>query len=400
MAWLVPLGGGEIATVPLALRNLLDNRSRLVRSALGIAFAVFLMLVQLGFRTAFIDSTVEIIRNFDADIVLTSSTKFQFGKKAPFSRRQLYEARAVPGVASARPIYAEWTRAIWKNPYTHESYIVQVLAFDPDQPVFLFPEVQRNLEALRQPDAVMMDRRARRFLGKPRAGLESELGSRQVHIIGTFALGPDFQTDGTLIMSDRNFEKLFGGAETKTASGGAPALPDAEFGLIKVTPGAVVADVQQALRSALPSNVAVLTRQQFVDQESAFQAKYSGVGPIFGAGTMIGFVVGMMISYQVLFNDISDQLPQYATLKAIGYSTGFLVKVVLQQAVFYALVGYVPAYLLAALLLRLLGELLLLPMRVTLSIMIVSFFLTVGMCVISGLIAVRRVIQTDPAEVF
>src|ERR1700733_6792390 len=179
MTWLVPLGGAEIATVPLALRNLLDNRSRLVRSALGIAFAVFLMLVQLGFRTAFIDSTVEIIRNFDADIVLTSSTKFQFGKKAPFSRRQLYEARAVPGVASARPIYAEWTRAIWKNPYTHESYIVQVLAFDPDQPVFLFPEVQRNLEALRQPDAVMMDRRARRFLGKPRAGLESELGSRQ-----------------------------------------------------------------------------------------------------------------------------------------------------------------------------------------------------------------------------
>jgi putative ABC transport system permease protein len=177
-------------------------------------------------------------------------------------------------------------------------------------------------------------------------------------------------------------------------------LPDVEFGVIKVTPGADVVAVQRALRAALPSSVAVLTRQELVDQEAAFQAKYSGVGPIFGVGTAIGFLVGMMISYQVLFNDISDQLPQYATLKAMGYSTAYLVKVVLQQALFYALVGYLPAFLVASVLLGVLGEILLLPMRITLWIAVLSLALTLGMCVISGLIAVRRVVRADPAEVF
>jgi putative ABC transport system permease protein len=403
MALHVPLGGAEVAEVPLARRNLLDNRPRLLRSASGIGFAVFLMLMQLGFRAAFINSTIEIIKNFDADIVLTSVVKYQFGKKASFSRRQLYEARGVPGVASARPIYGEWNRSIWKNPYTHQSYAVQVLAFDPNQQVFLFPEVRRDSQALLQPDTVMVDSRSRRFIGKARAGLETELAGRKVHIIGSFVLGPDFTTDGTIIMSDRTFEKLFGiGGPTTPSSGETDLseLPDVEFGLIKVTPGADVATVQRALKSALPANVAVLTRQQLVDQESAYQAKYSGVGPIFGVGTVIGFVVGMMISYQVLFNDISDQLPQYATLKAIGYSNRYLMKVVLQQAVFYACVGYVPAFLVASGLLYILGEILLLPMRITLPIMIGSLVLTIGMCVASGLIAVRRVIRADPAEVF
>lgn len=403
MAWRIPLGVAERGAVPLAWRNLLADKSRLFRSASGIAFAVFLMLVQLAFRAAFIDSTLEIIRNLDADIVLTSSTKYQFGKKAPFSRRQLYQARGVPGVASARPIYAEWTRSTWKNPDSHQSYSVQVLGFDPQEPVFLFPEVQRESEALRQPDTVMMDSRSRRFLGTPRAGLETELARRKVQIIGSFSLGPDFTTDGTIIMSDRNFAKLFGGGGTTTVSGGMASLsdlPDVEFGIVKVTPGSDVAAVKRALKAALPSNVAVLTRQEFVDQESDFQAKYSGVGPIFGVGTVIGFVVGMMISYQVLFNDISDQLPQYATLKAMGYSSRYLVKVVLQQAVFYAFVGYLPAFLLGSVLLRILGEILLLPMRVSLSITVLSLALTLGMCIISGIIAVRRVIRADPAEVF
>jgi putative ABC transport system permease protein len=392
-----------MATVPLARRNLFHDKSRLLRSASGIGFAVFLMLVQLGFRAAFVDSTLEIIRNFDADIVLISSTKYQFAKKAPFSRRQLYQARSVTGVASARPIYGEWARSSWKNSDTGQSYSVQALGFDTEQPVFLFPEVRRQSEALRQPDTVMMDSRSRRFLGSSRAGVETELARRRVRIVDSFVLGPDFTIDGTIIMNDRNFFKLFGNGAVASVSGGQTNLsdhPDVEFGIIKVMPGNDVATVKRALKAALPSNVSILTRQELVDQEADFQAKYSGVGPIFGVGTFIGFVVGMMISYQVLFNDISDQLPQYSTLKAMGYTNRYLVKVVLQQAVFYALVGYLPAFLLGSVLLGMLGEILLLPMRITLWIAALCLALTLGMCVISGLIAVRRVIRADPAEVF
>jgi putative ABC transport system permease protein len=137
-----------------------------------------------------------------------------------------------------------------------------------------------------------------------------------------------------------------------------------------------------------------------IDKEEAYQATFSGVGPIFGVGVFIGFAVGMMIAYQILLNDIFDQLPQYATLKAMGYGNRYLVKVVLQQAMIYGIVGYVPAMLMCSILFKIVGDIVLLPMHMTPRIIAISLSLTLGMCIISALIAVRRVIQADPAELF
>ena len=117
-------------------------------------------------------------------------------------------------------------------------------------------------------------------------------------------------------------------------------------------------------------------------------------------GTIVGFVVGMLISYQVTYTDLSDQLPQYATLKAIGYRTGYLLRVVLEQAALNALAGWVPAVLVSILLYRVIGKVALLPLHMTAKIVFVSLGLTLGMCLISAAIAVRRVATADPAEVF
>jgi len=117
-------------------------------------------------------------------------------------------------------------------------------------------------------------------------------------------------------------------------------------------------------------------------------------------GTIVGFVVGMLISYQVTYTDLSDQLPQYATLKAMGYRTGYLLRVVFEQAAFNALAGWVPALLLSLLLYYVIGRLALLPLHMTARVMLVSLGLTLGMCLISAAIAVGRVITADPAEVF
>ena len=141
--------------VPLAWRILTVDNARRARSASGIAFAIVLMLIELGFRNAFVDAAVDIVRKLDGEIFITSSSKYQFAKKAPLSRRLLYEARAVAGVASVRPIYAEWTNSVWKNPTDKTTYALQVLGFDPDQPVFLMPEVTAKLAELRQPDTII-----------------------------------------------------------------------------------------------------------------------------------------------------------------------------------------------------------------------------------------------------
>jgi putative ABC transport system permease protein len=381
--------------VPLAWRNMLADKRRLVRSTSGIAFAVLLMLLQLGFRGAFLDSALGVLHNIDGDILLTSSTKFRFEGKDPFARRQLYAARAVEGVEWARPIYAEWTISIWKNPQTLKTYVAQVLAFDPDQPVFIFPEVREQLHELRQPDTALFDRRARRTLGFASAGTVSELSRREIRIIGNIALGPDFTTDGTLIISDRTFLKFF--APSPLAAG---ELPDIEFGVIKVRPGYLAEQVQRALKEALPASIAVRTRAEWLALETAFQNTVSPVGPIFMLGTAIGFIVGMMISYQILYTDLTDQLSQYATLKAMGYENAYLVRVVLEQASFYALVGFLPAWVLGVCLYHILGEIALLPLKMTLGISIGTLALTIGMCVFAGVLAVRRVLAADPADVF
>ena len=385
--------GNTETTVPLAWRNLVADKRRLLRSTSGISFAVLLMLLQIGFRSAFLDSALAIIHKVDGDIFITSATKFRFGRKDSFSYRQLYAARAIDGVESARPIYGEWMVSAWKNPRTKKTYNAQVLAFDPDQPVFLFPEVADHLEELKQPDTAMFDQRARRFLGTAGDGVVTELARRQIRVVGNFSLGPDFTTDGTVIMSDWNFRRFF---PTQSASD----LNDVEFGVIKVRPGFQVEEVQRQLKHALPASVAVRTRAQLMDVEIAFQNDVSPVGPIFLLGTAIGFIVGIMISYQILYTELSDQLSQYATLKAIGYKNGYLVRVVLMQAAFYGIVGFLPAWALGIAVFRAIGELALLPMHLSAGIAIGTLALTVGMCVLSGVLAVRRVLDADPAEVF
>jgi putative ABC transport system permease protein len=221
------------------------------------------------------------------------------------------------------------------------------------------------------------------------AATETEINGVKVKIVGGFSLGPDFVSDGTVIMSDRTFANLLQGAGSGV-----------DVGVIKVQPGENRMVVQKALRKALPTTIAVFTKPELIEFERKFQAAVSSAGPIFAIGTIVGFVVGMLISYQITYTDLADQLPQYATLKAIGYKTGYLLRVVLEQAALNALVGWISALVVSVLLYRIIGQVALLPLHMTAKIIFVSLGLTLGMCLISAAIAVSRVIKADPAEVF
>jgi putative ABC transport system permease protein len=384
--------GARPRAVPLARRNLLANKPRFLRSASGIGFAVLLMLMQLGFEQAFFDSSLEVIRGLDGDIFIQSSHKYQFATRDPFPGAELDTARKVSGVASVQPLYADWFDFFWKNPFDSKIFLVRAFGFDPDMPVFLFPEVNSSRDKLKEADTVLVDRRARRFLGMDREPADAELNGAKVKIVGSFALGPDFQSDGTVMMSDRSFAGLLRGPA------GNPS--DVDVGVIKVGPGDDPSTVQQELRKALPNTITVFTKPELVEFERKFQAAVSSAGPIFAMGTIVGFVVGMLISYQVTYTDLSDQLPQYATLKAMGYRTGYLLRVVIQQAAFNAFAGWLPAWLLSILLYYAIGRFALLPLRMSVGVTVLSLGLTLGMCLISAVLAVRRVIKADPAEVF
>ena len=298
----------------------------------------------------------------------------------------------MPGVASARPLYADWFNFFWKNPIDGKVFLVRAFGFDPDAPVFSFADVNASRDKLKEPNTVLVDRRARRFLGMDSAATDAELNGTKVKIVGGFALGPDFQSDGTVIMSDRSFASLLRGPA------GNPS--EIDLGVIKIGSGNNSGAIQQALRKALPETISVFTKPELIEFERNFQADVSSAGPIFAMGTIVGFVVGMLISYQVTYTDLSDQLPQYATLKAIGYRSGYLLRVVLEQAAFNALAGWIPAWLLSIGLYYVIGRVALLPLQMGVNVTLVSLGLTLGMCLISAMLAVKRVIQADPAEVF
>jgi len=378
--------------VPLAWRNLLANKPRLLRSSGGIGFAVLLMLMQLGFERAFFNASLEVIRLLDGEIFLQRASKYRFATKDPFPARDLETARAIAGVATAWPLYADWHHLFWRNPSDDKDFLVRVFAFDPDQPVLSLPELDGHPTDAGDPDTAIVDRRARRFVGMDPPPRTAALNGTKINITGSFALGPDFENDGTVVVADRTFAKLLPGP------GGGP--PDVELGVIKLTPGSDPTALQQAITAAVPTNIAVLTKPQLLELERKFQADVSSAGPIFAMGTLVGFIVGMLISYQIIYTDLAEQQPQYATMKAMGYRSGYLVRVVLEQAVLSALTGWVPAFLLAILLFRIVGEIALLPLRMTLELALVSLALTLGMCLISAVLAVRRVVTADPAEVF
>ena len=161
-----------------------------------------------------------------------------------------------------------------------------------------------------------------------------------------------------------------------------------EAGVIKVRPGEDPRDIANVLTAGLPSEIAVFTREQLLQFERSFQAEVSSAGPIFAIGTIVGFVIGALISYVMIYTDLTEQLPQYGTLIAMGYYSSYIVGVVLRQALFLALAGWASAWLLSLLLYRAITELAMIPLTMSFEIVFVSLALTLAMCVASAALAV------------
>lgn len=154
------------------------------------------------------------------------------------------------------------------------------------------------------------------------------------------------------------------------------------------------------LKKTLPDDVLVLSKQGFVRFEREYWETSTTIGFIFTLGTLMGFIVGMVIVYQILYTDVSDHLAEYATLKAMGYKSRFLYSVVLQEAFILAVLGFIPGFALCLGLYKLVRDGTALPMFMTIDRVATVFVLTLIMCVISGGIAMRRVQAADPADIF
>ncbi len=382
-------------TIPLAWLQITREKLRMAVALLGVAFAVVLIFMQLGFREALFESSVRYHSAFDYDIALFSTKSNFIVQPEQFTKRRLYQVLGMPEVRDVKSVYVG--QAIWRNPAARsETRSIFVVGFDPTESVFDIPELVEGQERLKLPDLVFYDRTSRPEYGpveqmfEDHGSVAAEVAGRSVTVGGLFELGTSFGIDAAIVTSDLNFLRIF---PHRT-----PAMID--IGLINLEPGADVIRVRDEMRAQLPGDVRVYTRDDFIRAEVNYWNGSTPIGFVFAFGTVIGIVVGAIIVYQILFSDVSDHLQEYATLKAMGYTDGYLFKVVLQEAGILAVLGFLPGLLLCMGLYQLAGDATSLPIVMTWSRGVAVLGLTVGMCCISGVMALRKVRAADPADVF
>ena len=390
----IPTKSAKKKPLFLSWLQLRKERPRLLIAIAGISFADLLMFLQMGFRGALFSSAVELHHSLNGEIVMLSSRSRSLISLDRFTERRLYEVAGVTGVQSVSPAYLNSLQ--WRNPENKEIWDIYAIGINPEHSVMNLPGVQANREKLREPDTALFNASSRKEFGaiaqrfQSRKPVATEINERQIQIRGLFQLSPTFGINGYLITSDVNFLRM--------ANFRQKGLID--VGVIKLKPDADVQTVLAQMRSRLPSDVKVMTRDDYAKAEVAFWNASTPVGYTFDLGVVIAFIVGAVIVYQILYSDVSDHLPEYATLKAMGFRDRYLLIVVFQEALILAALGFIPGTAIALGVYRITYIATSLPMAMDIGRVVFVFVLTAMMCTISAAMVVRKLHTADPADIF
>jgi putative ABC transport system permease protein len=378
----------------LAWRQLRAEKARLASAIAGVMFASVLVFMQLGFRAALFDSATALLASMRADIFLMQPMTTASFRPETMPRARASQALALPEVQAAVPIYM--AQSSWRNPESGTRRSMQMIGFDTESGVMGFPGLAALIETLKQPDTLAFDRRSRpefgdvgRLLGE-RGPFQVQLGNRMMRVVGLVDIGPSFGADGNVVMSEVNFRRV---AKDR-------GLTTVDLVAIRLIQGADRDGAMQRLREVLPADVMVLSQPQLVAHERAYWENATPIGFIFAFGSLMGLIVGMVIVYQILFSDIASHLKEYATLKAMGYSNLYLGRTVLSAALLLALFGFVPGLALSAALYDVVGKATFLPLAMDVPRALGVFALIFAMCAAAGLLAMRKLRDADPADMF
>ncbi|MFO0975294.1 MAG: ABC transporter permease DevC [Planctomycetaceae bacterium] len=378
----------------LAWAQLSFNRVKLVVATAGVVVAVMLMLVQLGIRQGAMDNSVAIARRITADLVLVSPRTKTIFASATFPRVLLYRASSVHGVEDVGEMYMAQGR--FRNPWDKLEFPVSLYGINPRAPMMDLDGFERFVNELELPDRILFDALSRKNYGpvadilKEKGELDVEVNLRKVTIVDSINVGISINTDGNLYMSPSNFLRL-----VPERNPGA-----VDVGLIKLAKGADLETVKRAIQPLIGNEAKVLTRDELIEKEIAFIRENAPIDFIFGMGAAVGFFVGFVVVYQILYTEVTNHLPQYATLKAMGFSDQYLLRVVFSQALMLSVLGYLPGFVLALWLYRVATNAIQMQFSMTAERAVFVFVLTIVMCVLSAVMAIGKVRSADPAEVF
>jgi putative ABC transport system permease protein len=399
--------------VPVAFLQLTKNPRRLLIALAGVVISALGILCQMGFEDSLFRSATRLYDELDADLVVISP-QYQFMVlPAQFSERRLVQALSVPGVESISSL--RLGIAPFKNPLTRINRNVYVVGITPAARVFANPEWAGKTRLLDAPDAVLFDAHSRPEFGpiaelfreantSARGGgtgahgggvVRTELANQQIRVIDLFEMGASFSADGTVITTDEGFSRIFPQRRRGLV----------DIGLVHLSRDvAAKADATDAviarLRSTLAEDVLVMTHAAFNAREQAYWRTTTPAGFIFKIIMVLSLLVGSVSAYQILFSDISENLRQYAALKAIGYPDSYFVTLTFEKAWLLSSLGYPVGFLIAQVIYFGATSFTLVPLVMTPARAVGVYAIVFASSCAAGIVATGRLRRADVSELF
>lgn len=382
-----------LGRMPIGWLQLASNKLRFAAAGTGVAFACVLVFVQLGMLGAFREATRISYSALNADIMISASDANGLSDGSNVARRRLFQALAVPGTKEALPIFVGKTSWLQED---GSKIQLTVIGIDPTRQSFIGPAVT-DIEPLRLSSNALLDRLSRGLRPQqldavsPENPLVIEINGQQISIAGTIPIGGGFTADGYMVVSDQTFLRLF-----PARSSGAP-----NHILLNIETGEDPDEVSDRIRSSLAAeSIIVRSFSKAIEDENTYQTTRRPTGLIFGLGVVIGTLVGLVIVYQILSTDVADHLSEYATFKAMGYNQRFFRSIVLEEALILAFVGFIPALLATIGIYLVMAEATALPIGMSPERALMVLIGTVLSCTLSGFLAMRKLANADPADLF
>ena len=373
--------------VAYAWHNTFQDKKRTLAAVAGISFSVLLIFMQLGFLQLGRNVVTMLYTYFDFDLIIASENYQRLTNASTFDKARLVQAMLVPDIDKMMALNV--ANGSWVDPPTEQKSATMLVGIEQN-PAFIVDEaVKRQLDSLTAMNSVMLDASSRDKYGSLSVGRDAKINNIDVTVTSLFTLGMIFDGDGAVIVNNQTFQNL-----SRRSS------KHVSFGLIQVVSGADPAHVKEQLQAILPSDVLIFERQTIIRREQNYFFTVIPTGIMFQAGVIIAFAIGAVILFQVLATEISNKLHEYATLKAIGFTSIQIYSIGIKQGLLFAVMGYIPALLATNGILYLIHRLTKMQTALTMELALFVLLLTLAMCLFSTFLALQKVRKAAPAELF
>jgi putative ABC transport system permease protein len=428
---------------PIAIYNLWHQGAKTLVSVCGVAFALLLVFMQLGFMGAVSHTATNVLESLKFDLLIRARDYLHLYEPGQIEQRWLAIAESTDGVVAANPFWItihNWRKLptqqqIDGDDFENQYLPIAVMAFEPEASVFKLPEIQRYVDEqlLVSDRSILIDDSTQADYGPLEnqkfsdtdVGRETEIGGRGFEIQGHFKLGTGLAANGAVVTNHYGFARITPWDIRNTASLGLVQVAGDEADRLSVlhalrTRLALATQPIQASASTSSGDslmswiggesegigpaelgaVSVLTRAEALEREKKRWLWQTPIGLIFQLGVVLSLLVGAAIVYMVLSTDVANRLPEYATLLAIGYSRTYLATIVMTQAIVLSLLGFLAAWGAAEILYRVTTAFSNIPLTMELTRVWAVCLLGLLMCSFSGMLALRKLWKAEPASLF